>query len=206
MDYRLPVDLWSTVNPEVIGGLTGSQQQFLEENGFVVIHSQEESFLEIRESVLKNQGQPYFVSLDSALHALHTEFDDELKKIEKSLNIKMQGILKSVIEQFIEDQKYYHATDIEEDADQAIEYLYVALRLFDPTAEVPSEYEQIVDQQVELIMEAGGKDGSLIIADFVDDYGAYRPVGHYAGDPELENYFRGMTWFGRVHFPLKPKS
>ena len=125
------------------------------------------------------------------MHALHTEFDDELKKIEKSLNIKMQGILNAVIDQFIEEQKYFHATDIEEDADQAIEYLFVALRLFDPNAEVPSEYEQIVDQQVELIMEAGGKDDSLIIADFVDDYGAYRPVGHYAGDPNSKTISEG---------------
>ncbi|HEX7557003.1 MAG TPA: DUF3160 domain-containing protein, partial [Leptolinea sp.] len=28
----------------------------------------------------------------------------------------------------------------------------------------------------------------------------YKPVGHYAGNPLLEDYFRGMTWLGRVAF------
>ena len=42
----------------------------------------------------------------------------------------------------------------------------------------------------------------MLFPDFQDDYGAYKPVGHYAGDPDLETYFRGMTWFGRVHFRL----
>ena len=39
-----------------------------------------------------------------------------------------------------------------------------------------------------------------LIPGFTDDYGAYRPVGHYAGNTELEQYFRGMTWLGRVAF------
>jgi hypothetical protein len=46
----------------------------------------------------------------------------------------------------------------------------------------------------------------VLFPDFGDDYGAYKPVGHYAGDPELEAYFRGMTWFGRVNFILEDES
>jgi len=206
MDYQLPVDFWSTSNPEVIGGLTTSQQEFLKQNGFVVIHSQEESFIEIREDIHEYQGQPYFLSVDSALHALHLEFDEELKAIERSLNQDMEKIINTVLEQIIADRDVFTGSSIEADADQAIQYLYVALRLFNPDADVPVEFEQIVNQQVDLIMAAGGKGDSLIIADFTDDYGAYRPVGHYAGESELENYFRGMTWFGRAHFPLLPED
>jgi hypothetical protein len=52
-------------------------------------------------------------------------------------------------------------------------------------------------------MAGGGKDYSALFPDFQDDYGAYKPVGHYASDPDLEAYFRGMTWLGRVHFLLQ---
>jgi len=30
-----------------------------------------------------------------------------------------------------------------------------------------------------------------------DDYTQYEPRGHYAGDPQLERYFRAMKWLGR---------
>lgn len=206
MDYGLPVDLWRTYNPEVIAGLTGSQQKFLAQNGFVVIHSQEESFLDIRESVSYYQGQPYFLTVDSAYHALHLEFDETLKEIEKILNRKLQGILSAVLGELEGNFVTLDNSSIKEDAELAVQYLYVALRLFAPSTQVPSEYEQLVNEQVDLILAAGGIGDSVIIQNFTDDYGAYRPVGHYVGDPELENYFRGMTWLGRVHFSLEGQS
>ena len=44
---------------------------------------------------------------------------------------------------------------------------------------------------------------TTLIEGFEDDYGDYKPVGHYAGDEELERYFRGMTWLGRVHYKFE---
>src|SRR3989339_559163 len=58
----LPVDLESVLNPEVITGLTQEQRDFLSENGFVVIHSQEAQFADIRRDVGTLEGQPYFLT------------------------------------------------------------------------------------------------------------------------------------------------
>jgi hypothetical protein len=82
IDYPLPLDSNQAVNAQVVVGLTDEQRAFLAENGFVVIHSQEAQFLDIRESVV-DQGQAYFLTADSAFHSLHLTFDDLLKALER---------------------------------------------------------------------------------------------------------------------------
>ncbi len=201
MDYSLPVSWSETANAEVVGGLTRQELDFLSQNGFVVIHSQEESFLEIRESVGDFQGQPYFLTVDSAFHALHLTFDETLKLIEKtSISPEMIGLIKATLNQILDYRSVVAGTSIEDDTDLAAAYLSVALKLFDPEAVIDPAYEDLVNEQIDLIMAGEGKALSPIIPEFEDDYGAYKPVGHYAGDEELEKYFRGMTWLGRVHF------
>ena len=93
-------------------------------------------------------------------------------------------------------------TSIESDTSLAEAYLEVAIHLFDPSAAPAQVLPDQVEAQLQQIMNAGGRDYSVLFPDFEDDYGAYKPVGHYAGDPDLEGYFRGMTWLGRVHFAL----
>jgi hypothetical protein len=205
-DYTLPVSMSETYNPEVLEGLTSAQRQFLSQNGFVVIHSQEESFISIRESVSKFQGQPYFLTVDSALHAVHLEFDEALKSIERQLNHTMAQMLVEIIDLLESEKEFLNNTSIETDADQALAYLYVGLSLFNPYTEVPDQYTELVGAQLDLIYAGEGRGDSLILPDFEDDYGAYKPVGHYFGDPDLEKYFRGMTWLGRVHFRLTPET
>ena len=202
-DYALPVDLTSVANPEVIAGLTEAQQEFLGKNGFVVIHSQEGQFNEIRERVSRLYGQPYFRSTDEAYHALHLTFDELLKALEKEhLRPRMLSLVQGVLEEVISYLPLVEGSSIEADTRQAAAYLSVAAKLFDPQSAVNPDLEEIVALQIDQIMAGEGRDLSVIFTGFEDDYGAYKPVGHYAGDEALENYFRGMTWLGRVHFKL----
>ncbi len=205
--YSLPIDPTLIKNPDVITGLTDEERAYLYQNGFVVIHSQEESFLKIRESVGGDQGQPYFLSVDSALHGFHLQFDELLKEFEKEMKPRMTEILASTMAVVLEDWASLKGTDLEKDLEVAAQYLGVGLRLFDPQAEIPGEIADVVDAQIALILEASNANGiqslSLVIPNFKDDYSAYKPVGHYAGDEDLENYFRGMTWLGRGNFSIK---
>ena len=34
----------------------------------------------------------------------------------------------------------------------------------------------------------------------MEDYSQYIVRGYYAGDPQLERYFRAMMWYGRIGF------
>ncbi len=200
----LPFSLDQIVNAQVLDGLTGDQKAFLTANGFIVIHSQEAQFGDIRAETAERTGQPYYLTTDAAYHALHLLFDDLLKSLEREyFRSQMIAITKATLEQVTSDLREAQGAPIEVDAQKALAYLSVALKLFDPAAEIDPAVADLVSQQVDQILAADGRANSVIFPDFEDDYGAYKPTGHYAGDPDLEAYFRGMTWVGRMHFLLQ---
>jgi hypothetical protein len=203
-DISLPLDLTQVTNVHVLDGLTTEQQAFLERNGFVVIHSQEAQFGNIRVQTAAQTGQPYYLTTDAAFHALHLTFDELLKALERQqFRPEMIAITKAALETVRSSLPEVQGTSLEAESRGAEAYLSVALKLFDPSTDIDPAVADIVTRQVDQIVAAGGKAPSALFPDFKDDYGAYKPVGHYAGDPELEAYFRGMTWFGRMHFLLQ---
>lgn len=200
----LPFDLDQIANPLTLDNLTPDQLEFLATNGFVVVHSQEAQFRDVRVATCIKTGQPYYLTTDSAFHALHLHFDDLLKLIERDyFRPQMVIITQSTLEQLRATYLQAQGTSLETEAQQALAYMSVALKLFDPGANIDMAVADLVTQQVNQIIAANGVDTSAIFPDFKDDYGAYLPVGHYAGDPNLESYFRAMTWFGRMHFLLQ---
>lgn len=210
-DINLPVDLSLITNRSVLDGLTPAQKSFLATNGFVVIHSQEPQFGAIRTQVAIETGQPYYLTTDAALHAVHLQFDELLKAFEVQQLLPMTlEVTKATLDGVYSYLPLAKGTSLEADTMQALAYLSVALKLLDPSAEIEPVVADVVDAQVTQILEAGGRDESSLFnafgVRFEDDYGAYLPVGHYAGIPELEQYFRGMTWYGRVHFKFSDAS
>lgn len=203
-DYKLPLDLDKISNPQVLADLTAEEKKFLSQNGFVVIDSQEEQFCDIRDTVSEKFGQPYYLTADAAFHAAHLTFDETLKALEReNLHSTQISLMNSLLNQLVADLPRTKGTPIAQDAELAAAYAGVALKLFDPGAQIDSQINTLIQPQLEQINKGGGQDQSVLIPNFTDDYGAYKPVGHYAGDAALENYFRGMTWLGRVHFKLK---
>ena len=116
------------------------------------------------------------------------------------MNGEAAAITQAAYDQVTRELPSTKGTSIEQDAQTAQDFLAVALVLFDPEAQLPQEVKTRIQPQLEQIRNAAGWDDSKVIPDFKDDYGAYKPVSHYAGDPVLENYFRAMTWTGRVNF------
>jgi hypothetical protein len=202
-DYQLPLSLDKIANREVVEKLTNEQRTFLEQNGFVVVATNETQFDDIRNRVSEYYGQPYYLTTDAAYHALHLTFDELLKALEREqLRPQMIAITQAMLAQV---QAYLQQPGGEVLVDDALlseAYLAVALRLFDPQAELNPDMAARIQPQLDQITAGNGIEPSALIPGFQDDYGAYRPVGHYAGDPDLEAYFRGMTWFGRVNFFL----
>jgi hypothetical protein len=200
----LPVTLEGTRNPPVVAGLTQEERNFLAAQGFVVIQSSEEQFGDIRTQVSSIYGQPYYLTTDAAFHALHLTFDEMLKLLEKDvLQQEAIDITQTILDQVSSYASKSKGTGLEPDAQLAEAYLAVALQLFQGGAEYREDLAQRIKPQIDQIMAGQGRAKSALIPGFEDDYGAYKPVGHYAGDPKLENYFRGMTWLGRVAFKYK---
>lgn len=200
----LPLELEQITNAGVIEGLTESQRAFLSRNGFAVLHTGESQFSQIRDQVAKYYGQPYYLTTDAAYHALHLTFDDLLKALEREqLRPRLLALTQATLTEVLSYLPQVQGSAIEEDTRLAAAYLAVGLKLLDPQTQVEPQLEPQVSAQLAQIAAGGGVEVSALIPSFKDDYGAYKPVGHYADDPELEAYFRGMTWFGRVHFKLK---
>jgi len=207
LDYSLPLDYDLIVNHFVLNGLTVAQEEFLLDHGFVVMHSQEAQFKTIRTLVSERYGQPYYLTTDAAFHALHLTFDDLLKALEKErFGDSVVDIVQATLTELQGYAPDLEGTAVEADLDKAIAYLTVALKLLDSDAAVDASVADAVEAQITQIMAEGGKQDSVLFPDFKDDYGAYRPVGHYAGDPELEAYFRAMSWLGRVNFALESET
>ncbi len=198
---KLPVILKNTLNPAVISGFTAEQLTFLAYNGFVVIESGDEQFKDIRTNTAIINGQPYFLTTDAAYHALHVTFNDFLESLEReALSPVMVKLLQALYEKCGEYVIESNGTELEPDAILAHNYLAVAIKLFNPQTKLEPDIETAIAAQLAQIASEDGKQKSTMIPGFQDDYGAYRPVGHYAGNPDLEQYFRGMTWLGRVAF------
>lgn len=199
--YSLPIQVADAANPEVIRGLTPSQLDFLKTNGFVILQTNEKQFSDVRDLVTMQNGQAFFLTTDNVYHALHIAFDDLLKATEREalrqLMIKLMHSLYQQMDLYLENNQ---ATNLESDLLLARNYLAVAIKLFEPSATLSPEVESAIIPQLDQIAAMEGKTQSALIPGLTDDYGAYRPVGHYAGDPELEAYFQGMTWLGRVSF------
>jgi hypothetical protein len=206
-EFNLPLDLKALANPGVIENLSSAQRAMLEENGFTILQTQDEQFFDIREHVAIHYGQPYYLTTDAAYHALHLTFDEMLKALEQEqLRPQMIDLTRALVKDMAAYSKQLAGMPLEADARLASGYLAVALRLFDPGALLDSELEKMIAPQLAQIKAAAGRDKSALIPAFEDDYSAYKPVGHYSGVPELESYFQGMTWFGRVPFFFKNPS
>lgn len=201
---ELPVKTGSIENLAVTGGMTQEQIAFLAKNGFVVIHSNEAQFADIRDQVAEKYGQPYYLTTDAAFHALHINFDALLKQLEKTvLKSEAASIVKATLDSLNSEASGVKGTGLQADMQLAQDYLAVMLTLLDKNVKLPASQKSRIQPQIDQIMAAAGRDKSALIPNFEDDYGAYKPVGHYAGDPDLEDYFRGLTWAGRVAFKFR---
>src|SRR5690606_3649872 len=64
----------------------------------------------------------------------------------------------------------------------------------DPT--ILEEAQALVDA----IIAAEGQGEIPFLGNTTEDFGLYRPRGHYTISPLYERYFRAVTWFGRITF------
>ena len=155
------------------------------------------------------ESQPVFVTTDSVLHVYHLIFDKILRSTETNYLIAdleklTGGLLKASQAQY--DQ--LKGTDGEDAARRNVAYFSVAARLLDPNAPAPAYVQTEVAQELQQIDRHEGLTQSAVMAignteEFIEDYGQYKPRGHYTRSEELSRYFRAMMWYGRITFRLK---
>ena len=153
--------------------------------------------------------KPVFVSTDSVLHVYHLIFDKLLRDTETTYLINdlkelTSAMLKASQAQY-EDLK---GTSGENAAKRNVAYYAVTAKLLNLPVEVPSYVQAVVNQELNLIQQHAGPSTSAVMAignstPYIEEYGQYKPRGHYTRSEALKQYFMAMMYYGRMTFRLK---
>ncbi len=174
----------------------------LRADGFVVLPEQDIAQLSSAYMNLFSREQvSVLITTDVALHLFHNVFDDLLEEVERAhLTHKMQQL---VLDLYDTSTAYRDAIPDSQVLGSAaarhnVLFFAVAARLLDDQFVIPDYVEPEAIQYVQKITEHS-------LTEFYpgDDYTQYEPRGHYAGDDQLERYFRAMKWLSRRIFRIE---
>ncbi len=178
--------------------LTPAQVESIHTNGFVVIPGWYDQFYSVYDDC-KDNNVPVFVTTDALLHTYHILFDYTLRILETE---HFAGELLVLTRKMADTSLQYYEETGDETALKNVAYFCVAGRLLDETFAVPSQVQDLVSEELELIRAHQGFSNSPIFG-YREDYSQYVPRGHYTRSETLEKYFKAMMWYGRIMFRLK---
>jgi hypothetical protein len=197
--YTLPHNLALI---EQIYPLPDTARDKLTKHGFVILGEHQEAYLS--EAYIKatvDADLDVVVTTDAVLHLFHSAFNGLLATVER-------GAL------YTETLTLVQALQTDSDA------LYAALPPTQTLGLVAARHNRVVMATARALLEPDFAPPADIVTDVLtytgkiyahtavevypgDDYTQYEPRGHYAGDPQLERYFRAMKWLGRRIYRLQ---
>jgi len=202
-DYKVAPDLSNVENTDQFANLNADQTAALVQNGFVVSPTTQEQLFYIYEDNAYKKV-PSFISSDTVLQLYHIFFDFTLRNLEMSEFFdEAKKLNNNLLSQLI--LEYSSVTDptVKAQAQKAVAYFGVAQLAFGETLpdNFPSEIKDVVTQEKALIDSAAGRSESPLMGSEID-YSLFTVRGHYTRTVELGDYFKGMSWYGVVPFPL----
>ncbi|MBQ5851688.1 MAG: DUF3160 domain-containing protein [Lachnospiraceae bacterium] len=179
--------------------LTDEEKKKIEQNGFVVSGNGGSEFFEIYE---QNRYEliPNFITVDSLMHTYHLYFSHLLKNIEKNyLAANLTDLSACMLDTSKLQYEELKGSEWERAAKRNVAFFTIGAKLVDDKVTVSEDVQDIVATELDRIKKADGIYQSGITNDN-EDYTQYIPRGYYEGDQKLEQYFRAMMWYGRIHF------
>ena len=182
------------------------EKRRLQERGFVVqtqpvilpeleVDDLVEAYPRVRDHVT-----PLFLTADLGLHCFHLIFDRMLQKTEERFFLPAVTDLLGRMQRGLEAQKAPLCASPRgrEVYETVRDYLGVARRLLTGSGDL----SPLGKGEVERILAAQGRRKSPFSGK-EEDYTLYKPRGHYTLTPELQRYFRALSFLGGVTFTLK---
>lgn len=168
-------------------------------NGFLVRENGGDEFFEVYEwnrySLIPN-----FVTVDSMMHTYHLYFSHLMKNIErKSLSENLAKLSVKMVENSAAQYEALQGTEWEEAAARNVAFFTVGAKLLKADAPACDYAEKMVSDELEKIDAASGIALSAVSGE-EEDYTQYIPRGYYEEEEQLQNYFKAMMWYGRLHF------
>lgn len=196
--YTIEPD-WSNIDNLEQFYLEGEKEEKLRKNGFVVEGNAGREFFEIYEMNRYSQI-PNFVTVDSLMHTYHLYFAHLLKNIERNyLSDSIMQLSRKMLEGSIAQYDQFKGSEWESAAKRNVAFFTIGAKLLEDSTQVNAYVEDMVEYELGNIGRADGIHKSEITEN-EEDYTQYIPRGYYEGDKRLEQYFRAMMWYGRIHF------
>ena len=143
-----------------------------------------------------------FITTDLFLHAYHLLFSRMLQKLEQTYFAPTLGESLSTALRGLDESTPKLAAGAPKTlgpAATARDMLTIPLFLLGQLDE--ADLSARAREEAHRILKAEGRDLSLITGSR-EDYTQYRPRGHYTGVPEMEAYFRAMSFLGNAGLPI----
>lgn len=196
--YTIEPDLSNVANLQLFY-MDDERMEKLSQNGFLVYGDEGREFFEVYE-MNRYDLIPSFITVDSLMHSYHLYFSYLLKNIEKDyLSDAVTQLSLQMLDSSKEQYQRLQDTEWEEAARRNVAFFTVGMKLLDDSAVVSDDVEEIVRYELDNIKRADDIHESEI-SQVMEDYTQYIPRGYYEGDERLEQYFRAMMWYGRIHF------
>ena len=171
----------------------------LEQNGFAVGGNAGNEFFEIYE-LNRYKMIPSFVTVDSMMHTYHLYFSYLMKKIEKDrLAEQLEQLSRRMLDNSEAQYELLKGSEWETAAARNLAFFAVGASLQDENTEIHGDVAGMVHNELDNIRQAKEIRESALTGS-MEDYTQYIPRGYYEGDEVLEQYFRAMMWYGRMHF------
>lgn len=206
--YTVETDLSNITNLQQFY-LDDTQKALLAQNAFYVGNGDSDSgdneFFEVYE-FNRYTMVPSFVTVDSLMHTYHLYFSYLLRNTERNyLSDSLMALSNAMLENSINQYERLKGCEWEEAALRNVAFFTVGACLLDETTAIPDDVADTVKYELDGINSADSIAISAITGDF-EDYTQYIPRGYYEGDPALEQYFKAMMWYGRIHFRQESES
>ena len=169
-----------------------------------------ESFKQVFDPYLQPKGMPFFITSDSILNAFHVLYEESVMRMERVQARGLPGHLRFLwagLDAQVGDEK--HLTPLEKSAKKRAQIILgTALALAgDTTVKPPPDVAAIIAKEVEKVTAAAAHEKPAWLGPKGDpellevDYTRYKPRGFYTRSPDLERYFRAVSWLQSI--PLR---
>lgn len=182
--------------------LNAAKRAMLAKNLFAVSPTKSKQLFHIYEDN-DYKNIPSFVTTDSLLHLYHIFFDFTLRTVEeKSLTPVLQRLTEGMLTDSIKTWNETNETKLKSAALKNIAYFAVAARNLGLNPKIPTEAENLIKVEMNLINRHEGVAVGAIFP-YQIDYSQFIPRGHYTRSETLQKFFRVMMWYGLAPFALK---
>jgi len=197
--FDLPANLPAV---EAVYPLSDAAKARLRSSGFVVLPEYDiQRLSNAYMGLFPRERVSVFITTDVALHLFHNVFDDLLAELERThLSDDVQWLVQSL---YTASTVRYEAISQAQVLGKAaarhnVLFFAVTARLLDDPFAFPAYIEPEASEYVQKVLDHS-------VTEFYpgDDYTQYEPRGHYAGDEQLERYFRALKWLSRRIFRIE---